>query len=215
MSKLDYKYRYRRTLPHIQPAGLTLFVTFRLFGSLPQHVLARLHQESKKQLDAELATVSMPDSQKQTIYKEQKRLFANIDQYLDNNSNGPHWLRETAVAEMVVQSLHYRHGQVYDLDTFCLMSNHVHLLFTPLPKENGHYHSLSSIMHSLKLYTANQANRILNRQGAFWQHESYDHFVRDEAELHRIRRYILQNPVQAGLANTWEDWPWSFTQNLS
>jgi putative transposase len=212
MSKLDYKQIYRRNLPHIQPPGATLFVTFRLTGSLPRHVLEALYRESEERLSVKLVSPTTPELHKQSLYNEQKRLFADIDQFLDTTQTGPHWLKETAVAQMVVESLHYRHGKVYDLDTFCLMSNHGHVLFRPLEKENGRYHSLSSIMHSLKLFTANQANNILQRRGAFWQHESYDHFVRDEVELRRIRRYILQNPVQAGLVEHWEDWPWSFTR---
>ncbi|HEY8205051.1 MAG TPA: hypothetical protein VIF81_10025 [Pyrinomonadaceae bacterium] len=39
--RLGYKSFYRRNLPHIQPVGATLFVTFRLAGSLPQQVLAQ------------------------------------------------------------------------------------------------------------------------------------------------------------------------------
>jgi putative transposase len=212
MSKLDYKELYRRNLPHIQPPGATLFVTFRLAGSLPRHVLEALYRQSEERLAAKQHTLTTPELHKRELYNEHKRLFAQIDHYLDTTQDGPHWLKEPAVAQMVVESLHYRHGKVYDLDTFCLMSNHGHVLFTPLEKENGRYHSLSSIMHSLKLFTANQANDILQRRGAFWQHESYDHFVRDEAELRRIRRYILQNPVQARLVEHWEDWPWSFTR---
>ena len=65
---------------------------------------------------------------------------------------------------------------------------------------------LSSIMHSLKGYTAHQANKILGRQGGFWQHESYDHWVRDEDELERIVEYIDANPVRARLAPRPHDW---------
>ena len=35
MPNLDYKLHYRRNLPHLQPPGATLFVTFRLAGSIP------------------------------------------------------------------------------------------------------------------------------------------------------------------------------------
>jgi putative transposase len=108
--------------------------------------------------------------------------------------------------------LHYRHGRVYDLDTFCIMANHVHVLFTPLAKPDGSYFALSAIMQSLKGYTARQANKLLNREGQFWQHESYDHIVRDAAELQRIRQYILYNPVKAGLVDNPEEWLWSYTK---
>jgi putative transposase len=67
---------------------------------------------------------------------------------------------------------------------------------------------LSSVMHSLKSYTANEANKVLGRTGRFWQRESYDHWVRDDAELQRIAEYIAENAVRAGLAgNPWE-WPY-------
>lgn len=65
---------------------------------------------------------------------------------------------------------------------------------------------LSSIMHSLKSYTANQINKHLGRKGQLWQHESYDHWVRDEDELMRIAEYIALNPFRAGLARDASDW---------
>jgi putative DNA methylase len=66
--------------------------------------------------------------------------------------------------------------------------------------------SLSQIMHSLKSYTTNEANKLLERSGQFWQHESYDHWVRDDDELERIVRYINRNPVNANLVNHPEQW---------
>ncbi len=67
---------------------------------------------------------------------------------------------------------------------------------------------LSQIMHSLKSYTANEANKVLNRDGRFWQRESYDHWVRDDAELVRIAEYIANNAVSAKLAENAWDWPY-------
>jgi REP element-mobilizing transposase RayT len=43
----------------------------------------------------------------------------------------------------------------------------------------------------------------------FWQDESYDRAVRNEAEFQRIVRYIEWNPVKAGLVTTPEAFPWS------
>ncbi len=67
---------------------------------------------------------------------------------------------------------------------------------------------LAEIMHSLKSYTANVANELLKRSGQFWQHESYDHWVRHEDELERIVSYIRANSVEAGLKKRPEDWFW-------
>jgi len=83
------------------------------------------------------------------------------------------------------------------------MANHVPLLI--LPKIDP-----SHLLKSLKGATAREANRLLGRTGEpFWQKESYDHWVRNQAEFSRIRAYIENNPVKAGLVRTPEDYPWS------
>jgi putative transposase len=68
----------------------------------------------------------------------------------------------------------------------------------------------TSMMRSLKGRTARYANLVPGRRGTFWQHENYDHVVRDEAELGRIIAYVLGNPVKAGLARTLAEWQWSY-----
>ncbi|MDP2303970.1 MAG: hypothetical protein Q8N03_16280 [Ignavibacteria bacterium] len=69
---------------------------------------------------------------------------------------------------------------------------------------------VTKILQDLKKFTAVKCNKLLNRSGAFWQHESYDHVVRDEKELRRIVMYVLNNPVKAGLCEKWEDWKYSY-----
>jgi REP element-mobilizing transposase RayT len=83
------------------------------------------------------------------------------------------------------------------------MPNHVHLLILPRV-------ALPQITHWIKGRTAREANLLLGRVGEpFWQHESYDHWARNERELRRIAAYIEDNPVSAGLAATPDAWPWS------
>ena len=72
--------------------------------------------------------------------------------------------------------------------------------------------ALCSTMHSLKGRTGRQANLVLGRCGSFWQHENYDHAVRDEAELGRVIAYVLDNPVMAGLAQAHGAWEWSYSK---
>ena len=214
MTTLDFKPFYTRNLPHIQPPGATLFVTYRLADSLPQHLIQQLLDE-REAMEKQLATIANPAQRRQQRGQEHKRLFAKWDHFLDNAQSGPMWLKETAVAQIIANSLHHLDGKQYDLDCYCLMSNHAHVVFTPLEEENGRYVALPRIMHSLKGYTATEANRVLGRSGCFWQEESYDHIVRDEAELNRIRRYVLYNPVKAGLVDDPEKWPWNYAKYLS
>jgi putative transposase len=85
------------------------------------------------------------------------------------------------------------------------MPNHVHTVFAPLTEETSSV-PLSAIMHSLKRNTAKQANRLLKRSGYFWEHESFDHYIRNQTEFKRIIKYLLENPVKAGLVDRWKDW---------
>ena len=213
MSQFDFKPFYERHLPHYQPPGATLFLSFRLADSIPKPVLFELQAEADR-VDRLLATISDPEERSQQALAEKERLFYRWDDALDGATSGPLWLQEPAVASLVVDALHHRHGQVYDLEAFCIMPNHVHAVFTPLAKPDDTYHSLASIMHSLKLWTGRNANQLLGRQGGFWQHENYDHVVRNEAALMRIIRYVLNNPVKAGLVGLSELWPWSYCREL-
>lgn len=62
-----------------------------------------------------------------------------------------------------------------------------------------------SIIILIKGSTSRAANLILERSGAFWQHEKYDHLVRNDRELMNVIWYVVTNLVKAGLGN---DWHW-------
>jgi REP element-mobilizing transposase RayT len=143
------------------------------------------------------------------IYREQRRFFGKWDAALDA-SNEPDWLCQPEIAALVAGAMRHFDRQRYELLAFCIMPNHVHWIVTPLLKTETECYPLASIMHSIKGYTAGRANRLLGRSGAFWQHESYDHFVRNTAELERIIAYVLHNPVKAGLVTDWQSWPWTY-----
>ena len=205
----DYRLSYRRHLPHWQPAGATLFITFRLAGSLPRAVIAAL-QEKHEQEKRALSHVSNAQAHRKQAHQDARRAFGRWDSALDISNSGPHWLANPQVASIVSDALHHRHGRAYDLLAFCIMPNHVHLVCTPLQREDGTYYAIHRILQSLKRHTARQANKVLRRQGTFWQAESYDHVVRDADELTRIVQYVMSNPVKAGLVSEWEAWPWTF-----
>jgi REP element-mobilizing transposase RayT len=164
-------------------------------------------------VDAVLAQISDLKERAERTYLEQRRMFGKWDAVLNKATSGPLWLRKAEVAEVMVEALHYRDGRVYNLDAFCIMPNHIHTVFKPLCKEdNKTYCAMSVIMQSLKGRSAMKANQILGREGNFWQHENYDHVIRDNAEWRRIVTYVLNNPVKANLVEHWEDWPWSYSK---
>lgn len=208
-SHLQYQLAYRRNLPHIQPPGATLFITPHLHGSLPVEAIERLRNEFQlrlKQIEREAA----PAEKELLLYREEKRYFGRFDDLLDRMTHGPDWLRIPDVARIVCNALHNRDGKTYELIAYCVMPNHFHTVLTPLPIDSDSYQPLSRIMHVLKGYSAHEANEVLKRRGKFWQAESYDHFVRDTAELERIIYYVINNPVKAGLVEHWADWPWTY-----
>jgi REP element-mobilizing transposase RayT len=173
---------WQRRLPHWNPDGSTVFVTWRLAGTKPQPARALLLKD--------------PDP---------GRAFARQDYELGRAKSGPQWLKDPQVAEMFVKALH--HGQMerqmYHLFAWVLMPNHVHVVCRPIKP-------LSEILRWLKSATGNRANQLIGHVGQrFWQWEYYDHWIRSEPQLWKVIRYVEQNPVSAGLVAKQEDWPWS------
>jgi REP element-mobilizing transposase RayT len=173
---------YQRRLPHWDIVDEPLFVTFRLHGSLPAHRVfppAGLARSGKA--------------------------FVAMDRLLDSGATGPLYLRRREIGELVVRAVQDGESRFdrYQLHAFAVMPNHVHLLVTPKVVA-------ARWLAPLKGFTAYQANGFLSSHGqAFWQDESYDHLVRSAAEFDRIRTYIEENPVAAGLVGEAQQYPWS------
>ncbi len=207
---------YRRNLPHIHPTSAVFFITFRLHGSLPEFILKQLMEmfNSEKELQR---LRSIDPSVKNIPAEFHKRYFEKFDEFLDSQQ-GNHWLADEQIARIVYDAIQYRDGKDYDLICYTIMPNHIHLLISIGPKSDkmclgeipDHGNTvLTTILHSLKRYTAFQCNKVLQRQGAFWQSESYDRVVRNEKEMEHTIQYILNNPVKAGLTKDTKDWKYS------
>ncbi|MCF6157611.1 MAG: hypothetical protein E3K32_03345 [wastewater metagenome] len=201
----NHKTFYRRNLPHYQPVGATFFVTFRLAGSLPREAVIRLKEE-RMQDEELLFKIKDEKVRKKRMADQHKRYFSAFDRMLDSAVNGQNWLHDERVSHIVAEAIHFRDRKAYDLLAYCIMPNHVHMVFTVERSAT----SLCIILQSLKAYTARKANKILDQKGTFWQRESYDHIVREGKELERIIHYVLHNPVKAGMVTNREQWKWSY-----
>ena len=148
---------------------------------------------------------NLPSWRRATVGQSPGQAFAIADRELDRTTQGPMWLKDPRIAQLVMSALRAgdRELGLYKLRAYVVMANHVHVLLlpaVPVPK----------ITRWLKGTTARRANQILGRTGQpFWQDESYDHWARNGDELNRIVRYIENNPVAAGLTDSLERWPWS------
>jgi REP element-mobilizing transposase RayT len=175
-------------------------VTYRLAGSIPQPLM-RYYKRKNAWLQTELSRLRksvMYDKLQlvaslQQIERFHREWFVKFEETLDQARNGPTWLKDDKVAAMVARQIHELDGDAYKLDAYCVMSNHVHLIFAPFLNaaslheefdETGHlvfaseFPGLSEIMHRLKGRSARQCNLSLSRTGQFWEHESFDHVIR-------------------------------------
>ncbi|MFC1719031.1 transposase [Candidatus Poribacteria bacterium] len=208
---------FRRNLPHWQPAGATFFITYRLAGTLPVIVLNELQKEHQR-LQALPREPSYSEAEWNLLVA--KKMFACWDKRLDQDRSIK-WLPEPRISSIIRDNIYHHAGTKYSLWAYVIMPNHVHVVLQPsevwtkrFEQDDGRkaqYEkgSLSAILHSLRGYTAREANKILCRTGKFWQGAAYDHWVRDNDELQRIIRYVEKNPVQAGLVESPEDWRFS------
>jgi REP element-mobilizing transposase RayT len=64
-------------------------------------------------------------------------------------------------------------------------------------------------MQSLKGRSAYECNKILGRKGQFWEHENFDRVIRP-GKFNSTIRYVLNNPVKAGLVDSWGNWQWNY-----
>ena len=176
----------RGYLPHCDQPGLVQAITFRLIDSLPAAVLQRW--------ESELATL-----RETARAMERKR---RIEDWL-NAGHGACWMRDPRIARVVEDTLLHFDGERYRLLGWVVMPNHVHVV-----AETIEGWPLSKILYSWKSWTAKEANKLLDRTGAFWQREYHDRFIRDGRHLDAALRYMEQNPVKAGLCTRAEDWPW-------
>ena len=216
MEKL--KTYYQRHLPHYQPPDAEYHVVFRLAGSLPPEVTERLRKE-REEREKHIAGMGSVQSRADEWHAHQEAYFEKFDALLDGMTSGPRWLQESAIADLVAGAIHYRDTKEFDLLAFTIMPNHVHLVYSTVGRNNiptnvGSRNNIPTykILQSLKRHTARKANLILHRGGAFWQEESYDHVIRDGEELERTIWYVLNNPVKAGLVESWEQWQWTYVK---
>jgi putative transposase len=94
-----------------------------------------------------------------------------------------------------------RHYPNTSLDAFVVMPNHIHAIIV-LADETSKRYPLPEIVRAFKAFSARRINERSQVRGApLWQRGYYEHVVRDENALMRIRQYIADNPAR------WSDDP--------
>jgi REP element-mobilizing transposase RayT len=111
-----------------------------------------------------------------------------------------HRFQNFQCARLIVNSLkNSRHARTL---AFVVMPDHVHWLIQLLGHAN-----LSKVLQTTKSSSARLLNSYLGRKGRFWQDGFHDHALRKEEAVKDAARYIISNPLRAGLVSTVRDYP--------
>jgi len=149
----------RGFLPHWEMDGGTYFVTFRLDDSLPDSVV-RAYRFERENIINTAAQLNRDLTENES--DRLRKLYSDrIESHLDSGL-GACYLKNDVIAELVKNALLYFDGERYKFAAWCVMPNHVHVVFRPF---DGCI--LEKILHSWKSYTANKANEILGLTGYF------------------------------------------------
>jgi putative transposase len=90
------------------------------------------------------------------------------------------------------------------MHAFVLMTNHVHLLLTPMEQD-----SCAELMKHVGQRYTQHCNRTWGRTGTLWEGRFKSSLVESETYLMRCHRYIELNPVRAGMVRCPAEYAWS------
>ena len=105
--------------------------------------------------------------------------------------------------EIVGEACLHWHGEKCCVYALVVLDDHVHMIVHPFEGE-----SVTTLMHSIKSYSAHEVNKKRGRKGQLWIEESFDHVIRDEQWLTQFVQYLCENPVKRGLASRPDTYPW-------
>ena len=189
-----------RKLPHWAQPGVMCFITWRTWDSLPTAVVDGWLKERTMWLlhhgvdpissDWKLALQRLSVTDQHEFHST----FTNRWEDLLDHCHGDCVLKQPVLARIVAESLHFFDEDRYFLTDYVVMPNHVHLLAS-----FGDERMMLKQCESWKHFTAVNINKALNRQGRFWQKDSFDHLVRNQEQFEYFRRYIAANPARAKL----------------
>ena len=182
-------WKSRGYLPHYHADEKYQMIAYRLADSIPQKLMKEFKEEYNN---------------KELVHERRKFIEENLDK-----GYGSCILQNPIIAEILVNNWLHFHRKRYDLKSFVVMPNHIHLLIKVYPEN-----SLSKIVHSWKSYTSNMikgiiSNTLPGNSTKIWQAEYWDRFIRDDKHFHSSVNYIHSNPSKAGLVSSPELWQWS------
>jgi putative transposase len=118
-------------------------------------------------------------------------------------------LLDEGICSLILDDLEfYRKKYQFELLAYVIMPDHLHLLLSLTGDGN-----ISKVMHDFKSHAAQEINKTLKKESAFWQEGFYDHIIRDERDFRKRIDYIHKNPLTAGLVKDVSDFKFSSFRN--
>ena len=149
--------------------GYYQFVTFRTYDSLDYYI-------------QKISNLDIDNSKKQYL----------IDKNLDKSNNGAYFYGD--ILKLTKEIILSKDGNLFDLVSFVIMPNHIHLLFKEKIK-------LNEAIKILKGGLSYKINKMLSKKGTFFAKSYYDKIVRDQNQFDLVYSYIQNNPIKSGLSD--------------
>lgn len=111
-----------------------------------------------------------------------------------------HWPVASRIAAVIDGERLWRGSRVL---CWMLMPDHLHVMV-----ELGETESLPALMRRVKCVTAGVANAVDRRKGRVWMPGYHDHALRSEESVAAAARYMIVNPMRAGLVRRAGDYPY-------
>lgn len=84
---------------------------------------------------------------------------------------------------------------------YCFMPDHLHMLIEGITKS-------SDMIKFVSMYKQKTAYSFKTEYNSkLWQHNYYEHILRDQEATKSVLRYIIENPVRKGLVNHYSEYP--------
>ncbi len=105
---------------------------------------------------------------------------------------------------------YYKNKYKVEILTYCLMPNHFHLFGYQITEENSISPFIASLLNS---YTKG-VNKFFGKAGTLFESKIKSRQITDESYFKWVIKYILENPVKAGLSVSIIDWEFSNAKDL-
>ncbi len=117
---------------------------------------------------------------------------------------------------ITLNAIRYWDSTRWDVYTAAVMPDHVHLLCRPLwiaDSAPRACYTLESILHGVKSFSAHEINKARQQRGAVRLDEREDRIIRSEKEFWQKWDYIRNNPAEAELARSAEEYEWFYQRS--